>query len=203
MDATAIIFILPLLFLSIIAHEVAHGYAAEMLGDSTARHAGRLTLNPLPHIDPIGSVLIPFLGYISGGFIFGWAKPVPYNPDNLQRGRLGEALVAFAGPATNIALAVIVGLMLRLADSFLPESFVSIGFAVVILNLSLAIFNLIPIPPSDGSKILFSILPFRLQYIERALEPYGLFLLLIFAFFLWKTFYPFIVFLSIFLTGQL
>ncbi|MEK7505606.1 MAG: site-2 protease family protein [Patescibacteria group bacterium] len=203
MDATAIIFILPLLFLSIIAHEVAHGYVAEMLGDETARYAGRLTLNPLPHIDPVGSIFIPFLGYISGGFIFGWAKPVPYNPENLRGGRLGEALVAFAGPATNILLAIILGLMLRLGSDFFPESFASIGFAVVFLNLSLAIFNLIPIPPSDGSKILFSILSFRLQYIERHLEPYGLFLLLIFAFFLWKTFYPFIVFLSAFLTGQL
>src|SRR5687768_676502 len=108
-----IIFGIAVLILSIIVHEVAHGVAADRLGDPTARYAGRLTLNPISHIDPVGSIVLPLITYFSGGFIFGWAKPVPYNPYNLRNGTWGEALVALAGPTSNIALALVFGLLIR------------------------------------------------------------------------------------------
>jgi Zn-dependent protease len=171
-----------ILILSIIIHEVAHGYAAESLGDSTARYAGRLTLNPIPHIDPIGSVLLPIITSISGGFIFGWAKPVPYNPYNLRHGTWGEALVALAGPASNLALVLIFGLAMRFAP--LPPGMVEIFGLIVLVNISLAVFNLVPIPPLDGSKILFALLPYRAQQARFFLERYGFFLVIIFVIFL-------------------
>jgi Zn-dependent protease len=171
-----------LVIFSIILHEVAHGYMADLLGDPTARYSGRLTLNPLPHIDPVGSVLLPGILALTGSsFLIGWAKPVPYNPYNLKNQRWGEALVGFAGPATNILIAVVLGLMLRFfGDAMNPAAIQPVAMAVL-ANLSLAILNLIPIPPLDGSKILKSLLPAPLAYsyggLERltyALGPFGL-----------------------------
>jgi Zn-dependent protease len=155
---------------------------ADLLGDPTARYSGRLTLNPLPHIDPVGSVLLPGILALTGSsFLIGWAKPVPYNPYNLKNQRWGEALVGFAGPATNILIAVVLGLMLRFfGDAMNPAAIQPVAMAVL-ANLSLAILNLIPIPPLDGSKILKSLLPAPLAYsyggLERltyALGPFGL-----------------------------
>lgn len=157
--------IIAALILSIILHEVAHGYAANWLGDPTARLAGRLTLNPLPHIDPLGSVIVPaFLFFSGAGFLFGWAKPVPYNPYNLQNQRWGDAIVSVAGPLTNILLAVIFAVLIRLAVPLgLSSSFVEIAGYIVFINILLAFFNMIPLPPLDGSKVLEAILPFGLH----------------------------------------
>lgn len=153
------IFFVAVLIFSVVLHEVSHGYMANALGDPTARLQGRLTLNPVSHIDPIGSILLPLLLKISGSpFLIGYAKPVPYNPYNL-RGRYAEALVALAGPAVNIFIAVVFGLAIRFFGASFDASFLSAFEIIVITNMVLALFNLIPIPPLDGSKILSGILP--------------------------------------------
>src|SRR3989338_8955385 len=158
MDIAGGLFIAAIIILSVIIHEVMHGYVADKLGDPTARYAGRLTLNPIPHIDPIGSVILPLvLALTNSPFFFGWAKPVPYNPYNFQRMRIwGEAIVAAAGPLSNLALAIIFGLTIRLG--ILPGLH-SPFFTIVAINCSLTILNLLPIPPLDGPKILASIPP--------------------------------------------
>ncbi|MEK7208562.1 MAG: site-2 protease family protein [Patescibacteria group bacterium] len=187
-----IIFSIAVLILSVVVHEVSHGFAANYLGDPTARLQGRLTLNPLPHIDPIGSVLVPLLLFFTNaGVMFGWARPVPVNPYNL-RGKYGEAIVAAAGPLSNIALAVVFGLFIRLSGNLLPDSFIHIAATVVIINIVLAIFNLVPIPPLDGSKILFAFLPYYLQHVRESLERWGFFIVLIFIVFLWQFLTPII-----------
>ena len=177
-----------IVILSIILHEIAHGYVAYWLGDPTAKYAGRLTLNPLPHIDPVGSILIPGLALLSGSpFLLGWAKPVPINPYNIRHGTWGQALVAFAGPATNVLIAIIFGLIVRFGGDYMHSTqVVSLVVTIVIANLSLAILNLIPIPPLDGSKIVAAFLPYRLEMEYRKLEsltyalgPFGLILALI------------------------
>src|SRR3989344_1071462 len=157
-----IIYFLILIF-SIIIHEVAHGYAADKLGDPTARYAGRLTLNPVPHIDLLGSIILPILSVLSpGGFLFGWAKPVPYKPYNLTRApRWGETIVAAAGPGTNFVLVFVFAVLMRLWGD---PSFVAICFIGILVNLWLGLLNLIPIPPLDGSKVLSGILPRTLAY---------------------------------------
>lgn len=196
-----IIFQIAILILSVIVHEVSHGWAANFLGDPTARLAGRLSLNPLPHIDPIGSVVVPLLLFFTNaGIMLGWAKPVPVNPYNL-RGKYGEAIVAAAGPLSNIFLAIIFGLLIRGAAGILPSSFLHIAISVVIINIVLAIFNLVPIPPLDGSKILFSFLPYHLEQIKESLERYGFFIVLIFIVFLWQFLTPVIGFLFSLITG--
>ncbi len=154
---------------SIILHEVAHGFMADWLGDPTARYAGRLTLNPIPHIDPVGSVILPgLLALTSSPFLIGWAKPVPYNPYNLSNQRWGEALVGFAGPATNILIALVFGILLRFG--VYTETLAPLMVMLVISNLWLALLNLVPIPPLDGSKILKSLLPYPLAQSYAGLE---------------------------------
>ncbi len=202
MDPTSLIFSIIILLLSVIIHEVSHGYAAEALGDPTARYAGRLTMNPIPHLDLFGSILLPFLLVITGSpFLIGWAKPVPYNPYNLRNQRWGEAIVAGAGPAVNIIIALFFGLILRFATLSLSASLVSIMSTIVIINILLAVFNLVPIPPLDGSKILFSILPYGARGIRFGLERYGFVLVLIFVFFLWQYVSPVIFHIFSFITG--
>lgn len=159
------VFALIILIFSVILHEVSHGYMANYLGDPTARLAGRLTLNPVPHIDPLGSVILPLFLLISQSvtnfpLLIGYAKPVPYNPDNLP-GKYDEALVAGAGPAVNIFLALFFGLLIRFGGVSMSEATLSAFAVIVYINLLLALFNLIPLPPLDGSKILSVILPGR------------------------------------------
>jgi len=154
------------LIISVIIHEMAHGYAANWLGDPTARLAGRLSANPLVHIDPLMSVILPALLVLSGSpILFGAAKPVPYNPYNLTNQKWGEAIVAFAGPAANIVIAVVFSLLIRFAEVLsLNEVFVALSVGIIVLNIFLAFFNLIPIPPLDGSKIFPRLLPRSLAY---------------------------------------
>lgn len=205
-----IIFVIIIVIMSVVIHEVSHGYAALAIGDSTAKYQGRLTLNPLSHLDPIGSVLVPLIGYFAGGFIIGWAKPVPFNPYNLRPekwglpAQAGEALVAMAGPLSNILLAVIFGLIIRFlgASGTLNDSFLGLAGFVVLINITLAIFNLIPIPPLDGSKILFAFIPYKFQGFRVFLEQYGLILVFVFAFFLWQFLLPVIAKIFMFLVGQ-
>ncbi len=176
-----------ILILSIVLHELAHGYAANWLGDPTARLAGRLTLNPVRHIDPLGSVLIPALLYLTQApFLFGWAKPVPYNPYNLRNQRWGESFVAAAGPLTNLLLAAIFASFIRLSDIFgFSGAFLEVASFIVLINIVLALFNAIPFPPLDGSKIIAPFLPFGIaqkyqalgQMVER-LGFIGLFLII-------------------------
>ncbi len=174
------LFELIVFIFSVMVHEVTHGFVAERLGDLTARLAGRLTLNPLKHIDPIGSVVLPLLLVVTNSpFIFGWAKPVPYDPRNLKNPRLGGGLIAAAGPLSNFLLAAVFGLLLR----FLPVSGEMVPFLalIVYVNILLAVFNLIPIPPLDGSKVLWAILPSApaLDRFPIVLEQYGFILLIL------------------------
>ncbi|HUO56313.1 MAG TPA: site-2 protease family protein [Candidatus Paceibacterota bacterium] len=157
MDVGTTIFVVIIVIFSAIVHEVMHGVAADQLGDPTARYAGRLTLNPLVHLDPFGSVILPLVLVFSGSPIFfGYAKPVPYNPYNLRPGRFSEAIVALAGPASNAVLALIGALIIRTG---IVASINDIIFLIVVVNVMLCFFNLIPVPPLDGSKILASLLP--------------------------------------------
>lgn len=190
------IFIILILILSIVIHEVSHGYAAQMLGDPTARLAGRLTLNPLKHIDPLGSIIIPaILVLTNAGFLIGWAKPVPYNPYNLRNQKWGEAIVAGAGPATNLFIALVFGLLIRFGGAF-PSDFLELAGYVVFINILLAIFNLLPIPPLDGSKVLKAILPYNMAYkyesFMQKIMQYGFLttflIIFIFISFLWTPF---------------
>jgi len=197
------LFVIIILIMSVVVHEVSHGYAALALGDPTAKYQGRLTLNPFSHLDPIGSFLIPLIGYmLPGHFIIGWAKPVPFNPYNLKNQKWGEALVAIAGPLSNIVLAVIFGLIIRFTsfEAFSGQGLSPIGY-LVFINITLAIFNLIPIPPLDGSKILFAVLPYKWQTFRQSFEQFGLIFVFIFILFLWQIMSPIINYLFVLLTG--
>lgn len=189
--------------MSVVVHEVSHGYVALALGDSTAKYQGRLTLNPISHLDPVGSILVPLIGYFAGGFIIGWAKPVPFNPYNLKNQRWGEALVAVAGPLSNISLAIIFGLLIRFSinDGMMNQAFLNLTGFVVTINIVLAIFNLIPIPPLDGSKILSAFLPYKWQSFMVSLEKYGLVLVFVFIFLFWQMMSPIVAFLFHLITG--
>ncbi|KKQ83167.1 MAG: Peptidase M50 [Parcubacteria group bacterium GW2011_GWB1_38_8] len=194
------IFQIAILIMSVVIHEVSHGYSASMLGDQTARYQGRLTLNPVKHLDFVGSFLVPLVSYMFGGFIFGWARPVPYNPYNLKPGRWSEATVAVAGPASNITVAIIFGLILRIGLVSNP-AFIQIVSLIVFINILLAIFNLIPIPPLDGSKILFAVFPNKMLEMRTFFEKYGLILVIFFIFFLWQFIFPVILLLFRLITG--
>jgi len=186
-------FSVAILVFSVVAHEVSHGYMAQYLGDPTARLAGRLTMNPLKHIDPVGSIVVPLItAILSPGFVFGWAKPVPYNPYNLRDQKWGDAKVAIAGPLTNIGLAFIFAMFIRLGSGVLTTEMLLLMHMIVYINILLGVFNMVPIPPLDGSKVLMSILPFRYRYIGEYLERYSLLFILIFAFFLWQFLLPLI-----------
>ena len=183
------IFLIAILIFSVVIHEVSHGFVANALGDPTAKDAGRLTLNPIPHLDPIGSILLPgFLILMSqlggGGIIFGWAKPVPINPLNLRDKKYGPSLVSLAGPCSNLAIALLFGLALRfLPLAELNPSLVLIFSYIVFLNILLAVFNLLPIPPLDGSHILFTFLPKSFNALRIFLSQFGIFVLLFIIFF--------------------
>lgn len=196
-------FSIIVLIFSVVIHEVSHGAMANRLGDPTARLQGRLTLNPIPHLDLFGSILIPGLLILSGtGFVFGWAKPVPFNPYSLRHGKWGEALVAFAGPASNILIAIVFGLIARFHGFFVPIQVLPIIITIVIINISLAVFNLFPVPPLDGSKILAVFAPDHYyQKIQLFFSRYWLILIFIFIFFAGRIISPIILFLFRLLTG--
>lgn len=175
------IFYVIVLIMSVVVHEVAHGYTAYLLGDNTARLSGRLTLNPLKHLDFFGSIVLPlFLILSNTGFILGWAKPVPYNPNNLRDEKKGTFLVSLAGVLTNFVIAILFGLLIRFAPylGIASLSFYKIASIIVQLNLVLGLFNLIPIPPLDGSKILFSFLSTKYRNIEYFLERWSILILI-------------------------
>ena len=175
---------LIVLILSVVLHEVSHGWVADKLGDPTARRAGRLTLNPVPHIDPIGSIFVPgILLLLNSGFLIGWAKPVPYNPLNLKNPNIGGALIAAAGPLTNLAIAGVASIVARILYSNFPDGSMDGAIAIIgfiaFINVILAIFNLLPIPPLDGSKVLFAFLPLRHET-KMIIEQNGFLILLAF-----------------------
>lgn len=179
--AITILSLLVLLF-SVIIHELAHGCVAYSLGDPTAKYAGRLTLNPLKHLDMWGSIILPiFLFLIGSPFLFGWAKPVPINPYNFKDQKHGEIKVSFAGPAANLSLALVFGLIMR----FVPTGIISVSPGMidfltytVSINIWLAIFNLIPVPPLDGSWILFNFLPDKFREFKEFSRRYGMVIIL-------------------------
>ncbi len=191
-----------ILIFSVIIHEVSHGYMAEALGDPTARLQGRLTLNPLKHIDPVGSIIVPLITS-AFGLTFGWAKPVVYNPYNLKHKRQGEFLIALAGPLSNLALAVIFGLLLRSvaagATSITPA--IAVLHQIVIINIVLCIFNLVPLPPLDGSKLLLAFLPHQYGRFRRTLELYAPLFILVVVFVLWQVIEPVIPWIYGLITG--
>jgi len=203
-----IIFVFQLITLiaSVIIHEVSHGLVAYRLGDATAKDMGRLTLNPLKHLDFFGSFLFPLVLFLFGSpILFGWAKPVPYNPYNLRDPQKGGGLIAAAGPLSNLSVAVIFGFILKIFSmSGMVDSPLFLFLQIIILiNISLAIFNLVPIPPLDGSKILFAFLPPRFSRAQIFLEQYGFMFLLLFIFFGIRLIQPIISKLFMFLGGGL
>ncbi len=200
-----IIFIYIVIVLSAVFHEYAHGWAAYRLGDSTAKDAGRLTLNPFVHIDLLGTVIIPLFLLLSPARAFlGWAKPVPYNPYNLKDQKYGSLKVGIAGPAANLVIALILGIFLRsvLAGIFgsavFSEFFLLAVAKIVYINIFLALFNLIPFPPLDGSKVLMDLFP-RLSHGLSQIGFIGIFLALFLAFFILS---PLASFLFQLITGQ-
>ncbi|MCX6751466.1 MAG: site-2 protease family protein [Candidatus Nomurabacteria bacterium] len=197
------IFFIAILIMSVVIHEVSHGFVALRFGDKTALYAGRLTLNPLKHLDLFGSIILPaFLVLTHSSFLFGWAKPVPYNPNNLTNRKWGTIAVAAAGILANLFLAIFFGLILRFSlNSIVSTSFVSVISSIVLINLGLAIFNLIPIPPLDGSKILFSLLPNSLYSVVAFLEQYSLVLILVFIIFFADSLFPILSYLFQLITG--
>ncbi len=185
-------FQIAVLIMSVVIHEVSHGYAARALGDHTAEYQGRLTLNPLKHLDPFGSVILPAISILFAGFVIGWARPVPYNPYNLRPGRWSEAMVAAAGPISNIFIFTGFGLVLRLAmaNGVANTAFIQTTAIIILVNIVLAVFNLIPVPPLDGSKLLFALFPEKLYQMRATFERYGFIILLFIIFFAWSLISP-------------
>ena len=217
MQGINFIFSIAILILSVVVHEVSHGYIAYLLGDPTAKRAGRLSMNPLKHLDLTGSFIVPLmLVLLKSSFVFGWAKPVPYNPYNLKNQKWGPGLVAISGPLSNFLIAGVFGLValfLPLDQTAKTEiglaavngaAIFGAGYApalfyfssmVVWINVFLGIFNLIPIPPLDGSKVLFSFLPYKWTNAQIFLEKYGFFILLFFLFSFSSVLLPVVFFL--------
>ena len=182
--ASQLLVMLPVLLFSVVVHECAHGYVAERWGDPTARLLGRLTLNPIPHIDLFGSILVPGFLILSGAnILFGWAKPVPVTPENYRDRRLGDITVSLAGPASNVVLALGFGALLLtgrlLGGGSVAEVLVLICYYGIFLNFILAVFNLLPIPPLDGSHVVANLLPPRLAYAYRSLGSLGLLIVIV------------------------
>ncbi len=199
MELTELVFFIIVILFSAIIHEYSHGYMADRLGDPTARYAGRLTLNPIPHLDLFGSILMPlFLLALNAGFLFAYAKPVPYNPYNLKNQKWGPAMVAIAGPLSNILLAIVFGIIVQLTGNTPYLPYLSV---IVYANVLLAIFNLVPIPPLDGSKVVFAVLPPQFDNIRAVLERFGFILLLLFVFVFFRLISPIIFWLYDLLTG--
>ena len=175
---TLLIYIIPLVF-AITLHEAAHCWVASILGDHTARMMGRVTLDPTKHIDPIGTIAIPLILLLSSsGFIFGWAKPVPINFNALRSGKSGMIWVALAGPGANLLMAIGWLIIMIIAINMNIPVLIEMGRVGILVNCVLAVFNLLPIPPLDGSRVISALLPNRLSYQYNQLEQYGLYILL-------------------------
>ena len=189
MDFTSLLFYFIVIIPSAIIHEYAHGWMADQLGDPTARYAGRLTLNPKAHIDLWGTIAMPLLLFIGTGgrFLFAYAKPVPYNPYNLKNQKWGPAMVGLAGPMANFLLAASFAVIVRLMPSSALTPFLGI---IVYANVLLMVFNLLPIPPLDGSKILYAFLPDSAAAFKNFMDRYGFMILLFFVFFLFSWIAP-------------
>jgi len=187
MNISTLLFYFIVIIPSAIIHEYAHGWMADRLGDPTAKYAGRLTLDPRSHIDMWGTILMPILLFVisGGGFLFAYAKPVPYNPYNLKNQKWGPAFVAIAGPLANFLLALSFSIVFRLIPLLPPVFWGTAEFISIIIfaNIMLMVFNLMPIPPLDGSKILFAILPDSAYKVKAILQQYGMILLLVFILF--------------------
>jgi Zn-dependent protease len=184
MSVITSVFLIIILIISIILHELAHGVAADWLGDPTARLAGRLTLNPIPHMELVGSFLLPLLCIISGtGFVIGWAKPVPFNGRLLKYQRVGPALVAVAGPLVNIFLALGATLAFHLLGGRVVVGVTDVLAMITMVNVSLAVFNLLPIPPLDGHHIIGAIFPKYKMWANALMGRYGLVILIAVIFF--------------------
>ena len=194
--------------MSVVVHEVSHGVTALWQGDTTSKLMGRLTLNPVKHLDLWGSFLVPLMLFVfsGGNFLFGWAKPVPYNPYNLRNQKWGAAFVGLAGPASNFAIAIVFGIALRFfpraSDVPYIENFAQLFAIIVMLNILLGVFNLVPIPPLDGSKLLYSILPPRMSHVQMFLERYGFMILIFFIFFAFDMVFPIVNALFYLITGM-
>lgn len=177
-----VVWALPVIF-AITVHEVAHGWVAKKYGDNTAYAQGRLTLNPIHHIDLVGTIILPIVLLVLGGFIFGWAKPVPVSPRYFKNPRRDMAMVALAGPVSNLLMALAWALIARLGVMVDIESItkplVYMGIAGISINLVLAVLNLIPLPPLDGSRIITAMLSHNMAYKYNQLEPYGFYILLV------------------------
>jgi len=183
-DIGQLLVILPVLLLSLTIHETAHAATADWYGDPTARRLGRISLNPAVHVDPVGTVILPLLGILAGGFVFGWAKPVPVNPANLRRPRQDFLVIAAAGPASNIVLAIGASWLLAAVGLEAAEGWAgavaTFAFAMLQLNLLLAVFNMIPVPPLDGGNVLAGLLPEWLaEPYDRLVRPWGFVILLV------------------------
>ncbi len=197
------VFKVIVLLYSVVIHEVSHGAMANALGDRTAKDAGRLSLNPLKHIDMFGSIILPLLLLIAHSpFVVGYAKPVPYNPLQLKDRKFGPVKVALAGPMSNIILAVLFGLTLRFMPDVFSSPLIPELFAfIVVLNLLLAIFNLFPIPPLDGHWLLMTFLPARFDHLKVFLYKYSLVLLFMFIIFIFPLLLPLVALLFKLITG--
>lgn len=200
MQIIQLLFFLIIIIPSAIFHEYAHGWMAYQLGDSTAKYAGRLTLDPRAHVDKWGTLLMPLLLlFLTGGrFLFAYAKPVPYNPYNLKNQKWGPVAVALAGPLSNLSLALVFGILVR----FFPGTAAGLFFSVIVYaNVLLAIFNLVPIPPLDGSKLLYALIPDSQYKLKIMMERYGFFILIFFIFFGFQLITPIIYALYSLFTG--
>ncbi|NCD00925.1 site-2 protease family protein [bacterium] len=197
------LFSIIVLIFSAIIHEYMHGWMAERLGDDTAKDMGRLSLNPLVHIDIFGSVILPLFLVLSGsGVIFGWAKPVPVNPNNIQDKKWGMAKVSVAGPLGNLIIAIFLAVFFRIFSGMLSPVLAGLIVLAVFINLILMVFNLVPIPPLDGSKILAAFLPYSWQIKFMKFERYGMFILIVFIFFAFDVIMPVVFFLMNLLVGE-
>lgn len=197
------IFSIAILIMSVVIHEVSHAYFAYKLGDPTAKLQGRITLNPLKHLELFGSFIVPLVTSLAGA-TFGWAKPVPINPYNFKKPRRDELIVSLVGPASNLVVALIFALLFRGlmswsvvgmegASTGLVEGFVAFAFLInqiIFVNIALAVFNLLPIPPLDGSSILFALIPRHMIHLREQLTRYSMIFVVIFIVFLWQYFAP-------------
>lgn len=189
LDPITSIIAVVILIMSVVVHEVSHGYTAKIFGDQTAWYAGRLTLNPLKHIDIFGSIIVPLVLVLTNAPVaFGWAKPVPVNERNFTNKRVGNIVVSSAGVLANFSLAIIFSIVLRLGVLFglANSGFLIIVSIIVLTNIGLGIFNLIPVPPLDGSKILFALLPVRFSHLQNTLERNALVIVIVLMFLLWR-----------------